>query len=74
MNYSGTSTSANCPRERIPKTSLRGSESDVFLVHNSNFTKFKRGDSFKYTGGHYNSVPGDLACPARRSLDCCGRS
>ena len=33
----------------IVKTSLRGSESDVFLVDSTNFTKFKCGDSFKDT-------------------------
>lgn len=51
------------PAGAIVKTSLRGSESDVFLVDSSNFTRFKRGDSFKYTGGHYDQSPVTLRVP-----------
>ena len=47
----------------IVQTVLRGSESDVFLLDSSNFSKFKRGDSFKYTGGHYKQSPVNLRIP-----------
>lgn len=51
------------PAGAIVKTSLRGSESDVFLVDNTNFSKFKRGDSFNYFGGHYDRSPVTLRVP-----------
>lgn len=47
----------------VVQASLRGSESDVFLVDSTNFSKFKRGQSFKYTGGHYNQSPITLQVP-----------
>ncbi|WP_167736442.1 DUF1883 domain-containing protein [Nocardioides sp. 1609] len=47
----------------VVQASLRGSESDVFLVDRTNFSKFKRGQSFKYTGGHYNRSPITLQVP-----------
>lgn len=47
----------------IVQTSLRGSESDVFLVDGTNFSRFKRGQSFKYTGGHFNQSPVTLRVP-----------
>jgi hypothetical protein len=45
------------------QTSLRGSESDVFLVDRANFARFKRGEPFKYTGGHYHQSPVTLHVP-----------
>ncbi|MBS4535602.1 DUF1883 domain-containing protein [Clostridium sp. D2Q-14] len=30
---------------------------DVFLVDSSNFQKYKRGQRFKYYGGHYSRTP-----------------
>jgi hypothetical protein len=47
----------------VVRASLRGSESDVFLVDSLNFSKFKRGQSFQYTGGHYNRSPITLQVP-----------
>lgn len=47
----------------VVQASLRGSESDVFLVDSMNFSKFKRGQSFEYTGGHYNRSPITLQVP-----------
>lgn len=51
------------PAGAVVQTVLRGSESDVFLVDSINFAKFKRGDSFQYTGGHYNQSPVNLQVP-----------
>lgn len=31
--------------------------SDVFLVDESNFRRFQRGDRFQYYGGHYDYSP-----------------
>lgn len=31
--------------------------SDVFLVDESNFKKYQRGDRFQYFGGHYKKSP-----------------
>lgn len=47
----------------VVQASLRGSESDVFLVDSANFSKFKRGQSFRYTGGHYDQSPITLQVP-----------
>lgn len=47
----------------IVRASLRGSESDVFLVDGPNLSKFKRGESFRYTGGHYTQSPITLQVP-----------
>ena len=33
------------------------SASDVFLVDESNYRKFKTGQKFKYYGGHYTQTP-----------------
>lgn len=30
---------------------------DVFLVDESNFKKYQRGENFKYYGGHYTTSP-----------------
>jgi hypothetical protein len=47
----------------IVRASLRGSESDVFLVDGPNFAEFRRGRTFKYTGGHYHQSPVTLKVP-----------
>jgi len=51
------------PAGAIVRTSLRGSESDVFLVDSMNFSRFKRGESFEYTGGHFKQSPVTLQVP-----------
>jgi hypothetical protein len=47
----------------VVEASIRGSESDVFLVDSSNFQRFKRGDNFEYFGGHYDRSPVRLPVP-----------
>lgn len=47
----------------VVRTTLRGSESDVFLVDSTNFSRFKRGQSFEYVGGHYDQSPVTLQVP-----------
>jgi Domain of unknown function (DUF1883) len=43
---------------------LRGNESDVFLVDDANLSKFERGESFRYAGGHYRQSPVRLSPPS----------
>lgn len=42
---------------------LRGVESDVLLVDTLNLSRFQRGDSFRYHGGHYRRSPVRLTVP-----------
>ena len=48
----------------VVEVTLSGSESDVFLVDSLNLSKMKRGESFRYTGGHYRQSPVRLAVPS----------
>ncbi|MGI8761058.1 MAG: DUF1883 domain-containing protein [Jatrophihabitantaceae bacterium] len=48
----------------VVEVTLQGTESDVFLVDTLNLSKFKRGQDFRYSGGHYNSSPVRLAIPS----------
>jgi len=47
----------------VVEVTLRGVESDVYLVDSSNFAAMQRGSSFNYTGGHYNASPIRLRVP-----------
>ncbi|MFI5036674.1 MAG: DUF1883 domain-containing protein [Acidimicrobiales bacterium] len=44
--------------------SLKGGESDVLVLDPSNFEGFRRGNSFKYFGGHYKRSPARLQFPS----------
>jgi hypothetical protein len=43
---------------------LTASASDVFLVDSVNFSKFERGATFTYFGGHYDRSPVVLPVPS----------
>ena len=51
---------------QAPKAESRGSltatvefkkDSDIFLVDSTNYKKYKAGESFHFTGGHYKKSP-----------------
>lgn len=42
---------------------LVGTEANVQLMDENNFRRYRRGDSFKYVGGHYKQSPVRLATP-----------
>src|SRR5665213_3665600 len=48
----------------VVEVKLHGVESDVFLVDPSNLSSFKRGASFRYTGGHFKQSPVRLQVPS----------
>jgi hypothetical protein len=48
----------------VVEVNLDGVESDVFLVDNSNLSKFERGSQFGYVGGHYARSPVRLQVPS----------
>lgn len=49
----------------VVEVSLRGVESDVFLVDDANLRKFERGEGgFSYCGGHYRQSPVRLSPPS----------
>ena len=62
MNYL-TFPIGHCGRGTSLEVSLRGSESDVFLVDAVNLGEFQRGGSVRYWGGHYCSSPVRLTVP-----------
>jgi hypothetical protein len=45
------------------EVTLRGVESDVFLVDASNLSNFESGRQFNYHGGHYKGSPVRLNVP-----------
>jgi Domain of unknown function (DUF1883) len=51
-------------RGAVVEVSLAGSASDVFLVDSMNFSKFERGATFTYFGGHYDRSPVVLQVPS----------
>lgn len=46
------------------EVTLRGVESDVFLVDNVNLSSFKRGGQYRRYGGHYKHSPVVLGVPS----------
>jgi hypothetical protein len=46
------------------EVTLRGVESDVFLVDSANLSSFERGGRYNYLGGHYKSSPVRLRIPS----------
>lgn len=51
-------------RGSVVEVTLRGSESDVFLVDSANLGRFQRGEQFQYVGGHYTQSPVRLGVPS----------
>jgi hypothetical protein len=47
----------------IIEVTLRGVESDVYLVDAPNFTAMQSGRSFRYHGGHFKASPVRLGVP-----------
>ena len=48
----------------VVEVTLSGSESDVFLVDDTNLSSFKRGGRYTYYGGHYEASPVRLHPPS----------
>jgi Domain of unknown function (DUF1883) len=54
-------------RGAVANVTLKGVESDVMLLSPSNYSRFQRGDSFQYYGGHYKKSPVRLVVPSSGS-------
>ena len=48
----------------VVEVTLRGVESDVFIVDDINLQQLERGGSFSYHGGHYKGSPVRLPVPS----------
>jgi Domain of unknown function (DUF1883) len=48
----------------VVEVTLRGVESDVFLVDDPNLRQLERGGQVRYHGGHYNGSPVRLRVPS----------
>lgn len=51
----------------LVEATLKGVESDVFLVDDQNLSIFERGGRFRYIGRHYKQSPARLQVPSAAS-------
>lgn len=51
----------------LVEATLKGVESDVFLVDDQNLAVFQQGGRFRYVGGHYKQSPVRLRIPSATS-------
>lgn len=51
----------------LVEVTLKGVESDVFLVDDQNLTIFEQAGRFRYVGGHYKQSPVRLRIPSATS-------
>jgi hypothetical protein len=54
-------------RGKIVEVALSGTEANVQLLDYSNLCSYRRGDSFRYYGGHFKRSPARITVPSTGS-------